>query len=95
MIKACEGLSRFDLEAYGTGSMKTFSFGKQLGPAWWAHAARKRPEIDAKMQDFVANWMDLCYQNMSEQYVYPRRDSMQRRVLEETENAIESSAPCL
>ncbi|CAK9055464.1 unnamed protein product [Durusdinium trenchii] len=43
---------RFDVAAYGTGSMKSFSFDGARS-AWWAH-------------DFVANWMDLSYQNMSD-----------------------------
>ena len=72
------GAGRFDLEAYGTGSMKSFSFITKPGgvpPAWWAH-------------DFVANWMDLSYQNMSETYVYPAVQRIQRRVIEEAASAI-------
>lgn len=71
---------KFDVAAYGTGSMKSFSFASkdEIMPAWWAH-------------DFVANWMDLCYQNMSEQYIYPKVSSLQREVYEETEDAIKKA----
>jgi len=76
------GAGRFDLEAYGTGSMKSFSFITKPGgvpPAWWAH-------------DFVANWMDLSYQNMSDTYVYPAVQRIQRRVVDEAALAIKESA---
>jgi len=76
------GDGNFDLESYGTGSMKSFSFITKpdgMAPAWWAH-------------DFVANWMDLSYQNMSETYVYPAVQRVQRRVVEEAAAAIKESA---
>jgi len=72
---------KFDMEAYGTGSMKSVGFLSKPGtlqPAWWAH-------------DFVANWMNLCYQNMSEQYVYPARDSLQRTVVAAVETGTKHS----
>jgi len=71
---------RFDVEAYGTGSQKSFVFSKRdtVRPAWWAF-------------DFVANWMEISYQNMSEQYVYAAVQSTQLRVVEETEEALRKS----
>lgn len=71
---------RFDVEAYGTGSQKSFVFSKHdtVRPAWWAF-------------DFVANWMEISYQNMSEQYVYTAVQSTQLRVVEETEEALRKS----
>ena len=34
-----QSLPRFDVAAYGTGSMKSFSFASkdEISPAWWAH----------------------------------------------------------
>ena len=58
------------------------SFGNPRGPsqqafdrntAWWAF-------------DFVANWMGLNYQNMSQQEVYPARDQLQRWVFDQVDN---------
>lgn len=72
---------RFDVAAYGTGSMKSFSFDGARS-AWWAH-------------DFVANWMDLSYQNMSEQYVYPKVQRLQREVYHETQEAIDHAESSL
>lgn len=66
----------FDVEAFGEGSMKSFSFGSgKLQPAWWAF-------------DFVANWMEVSYQNMSESYVYPRVQAVQREVTNAVQEAI-------
>eukprot|EP00929_Paragymnodinium_shiwhaense_P057516 TRINITY_DN2879_c0_g1_i4.p1 TRINITY_DN2879_c0_g1~~TRINITY_DN2879_c0_g1_i4.p1 ORF type:complete len:690 (-),score=152.97 TRINITY_DN2879_c0_g1_i4:192-2261(-) len=73
------GDGKFDVESYGSGSMKTFSFngGKQQ-PAWWAF-------------DFVANWMELSYKNMSEGYVYPLVQEVQGKVMKDTEDAVSKS----
>eukprot|EP00928_Gymnodinium_smaydae_P053305 TRINITY_DN37321_c0_g1_i1.p1 TRINITY_DN37321_c0_g1~~TRINITY_DN37321_c0_g1_i1.p1 ORF type:complete len:712 (-),score=142.48 TRINITY_DN37321_c0_g1_i1:54-2189(-) len=60
----------FDVECYGEGSMKKFNFGGKDGkmqPAWWAF-------------DFVANWLEVSYNNMSKQYVYPRVQELQAEV---------------
>lgn len=59
------------------------SFGSPYGPAqqtfnrttaWWAF-------------DFVANWMNLNYQNMSLEEVYPARDALQEWVFSQVEEA--------
>mmetsp|Transcript_42514 Transcript_42514/g.99099 ORF Transcript_42514/g.99099 Transcript_42514/m.99099 type:complete len:679 (-) Transcript_42514:75-2111(-) len=76
---------KFDVEAYGVGSQKSFNFSHAgVRPAWWAF-------------DFVANWMELSYQNMSEQYVYSAVQKTQKRIVQETGNALQkvdgSSAP--
>eukprot|EP00927_Polykrikos_kofoidii_P045124 TRINITY_DN38_c0_g1_i4.p1 TRINITY_DN38_c0_g1~~TRINITY_DN38_c0_g1_i4.p1 ORF type:complete len:715 (-),score=78.63 TRINITY_DN38_c0_g1_i4:85-2142(-) len=77
------GEGRFDVEAYGQGSMKSFSFGSsnscKMQPAWWAF-------------DFVANWLELSYQNMSETYVYPAVQSLQKKVDNEARSAIAAVA---
>lgn len=78
------GDGKFDLETYGTGSMKSFSFKTNPGgiqPAWWAF-------------DFVANYMDLQYQNMSETYVYPAVHRTQQRVLQEVGDAVKQAGSC-
>jgi len=70
----------FDREAYGEGSQKSFSFlGSKLPPAWWAF-------------DFVANWMELSYKNMSETYVYPKVQKLQNEVADEVQAALNSAA---
>eukprot|EP00927_Polykrikos_kofoidii_P045121 TRINITY_DN38_c0_g1_i1.p1 TRINITY_DN38_c0_g1~~TRINITY_DN38_c0_g1_i1.p1 ORF type:complete len:715 (-),score=72.72 TRINITY_DN38_c0_g1_i1:158-2215(-) len=73
------GGGRFDIEAYGQGSMKSFSFGSsnscKMQPAWWAF-------------DFVANWLELSYQNMSETYVYPAVQRLQMEVDHEARSAV-------
>mmetsp|Transcript_92023 Transcript_92023/g.205677 ORF Transcript_92023/g.205677 Transcript_92023/m.205677 type:complete len:693 (+) Transcript_92023:61-2139(+) len=75
-----EGDGRFDVDSYGTGSMKSFSFGgERLQPAWWAF-------------DFVANWLELSYQNMSETYVYPRVHAMQAEVVKKASVAVAAAA---
>ncbi|CAE7024765.1 unnamed protein product [Symbiodinium natans] len=112
---------KFDVEAYGTGSQKSFAFShhKGIGPAWWAFDTRSAVRYclcgltqEAERQrgdrrtyranslvntglgmfqfepDFVANWMEVSYQNMSEQYVYPAVQSTQLRVVRETEEAL-------
>merc|ERR1712151_1222161 len=62
------GDGQFDVQTYGEGSMKNFNFGGgKVQPAWWAF-------------DFVANWMEISYKNMSEKYVYPRVQQLQREV---------------
>lgn len=70
---------RFDVEAYGTGSSKSFkSFTNDAGgvsPAWWAF-------------DLVANWMDLQYYNMSETVVYPKVQQLQKSVVAAAQEAI-------
>jgi hypothetical protein len=70
----------FETELYGEGSMKDFSFkeGKTQN-AWWAF-------------DFVANWMDLSYNNMSKQYVYPKVQRVQREVIAQAAKAVEEGA---
>jgi len=69
---------KFDLETYGTGSMKSFSFGQgKLQPAWWAF-------------DFVANYMEISYKNMSETYVYPRVQTLQNEVDAQVRRAVQS-----
>jgi hypothetical protein len=70
----------FESELYGEGSMKEFSF-KNGGTqnAWWAF-------------DFVANWMELSYKNMSEQYVYPKVKQVQKEVIDEAAAAVASGA---
>lgn len=80
----CEVLAhadgKYDVEAYGSGSMKSFSFGSgNIQPAWWAH-------------DFVANWLELSYKNMSEQYVYPRVQELQAEVDGRVREAIRAAA---
>lgn len=67
------GDGRYDQPTYGRGSLKTFAFGATGGedglpaPAWWAF-------------DFVANWMELTYSNMSKTYVFPAVEKLQRQV---------------
>lgn len=73
------GGGSFAVESYGTGSMKSFSFTGGTAPAWWAF-------------DFVANWMDLSYHNMSLTYVYPKVESLQREVVEQASKAVEAAA---
>jgi len=71
------GDGKFDVEAYGTGSMKSFSFGGgKLQPAWWAF-------------DFVANYMELSYNNMSKTYVYPQVHKLQLEVDAEARAAVQ------
>ncbi|KAF4660553.1 hypothetical protein FOZ61_003924 [Perkinsus olseni] len=64
------------------------SFGTQYGPAlqvfnrstaFWAF-------------DFVANWMNINYQNMSQEMVYPKRDELQRWVLAEAQRVEDEAA---
>lgn len=70
----------YDFDTYGKGSMKHFTFtGGELPPAWWAF-------------DFVANWMELSYQNMSETYIYPRVHSLQQEVAKEAALAVAMSS---
>lgn len=70
----------FYSEALQNGSFH-HSFGNPYGPAqqvfnrttaWWAF-------------DFVANWMSLMYRNMSQEEVYPARDSLQNWVFDQIE----------
>jgi hypothetical protein len=71
---------QFDIETFGTGSMKSFSFGQgKTQPAWWAF-------------DFVANYMELSYKNMSETYVYPEVRKLQLEVDSETQAAIQRAS---
>lgn len=69
----------FDEEAYGQGSMKSFSFSAASKPAWWAF-------------DFVANYMELSYRNMSRAYVYPAVHDLQLKVVNETQLAVAAAA---
>lgn len=69
----------FDEEAYGQGSMKSFSFSAPLKPAWWAF-------------DFVANYMEISYRNMSRTYVYPAVHDLQLKVVNETQLAVAAAA---
>jgi len=73
-----EGAGKYDVAAYGEGSMKEFSFTAGTPPAWWAF-------------DFVANWMDLSYKNMSQMYVYPKVQQLQREVSERAAAAVASA----
>eukprot|EP00927_Polykrikos_kofoidii_P004031 TRINITY_DN11602_c0_g1_i1.p1 TRINITY_DN11602_c0_g1~~TRINITY_DN11602_c0_g1_i1.p1 ORF type:complete len:649 (-),score=88.15 TRINITY_DN11602_c0_g1_i1:275-2179(-) len=77
------GGGRFDVETFGKGSSKSFSFGLggggQLQPAWWAF-------------DFVANWLELSYQNMSESYVHPAVRKLQAEVDGEARFAVAAFA---
>merc|ERR1711862_146309 len=67
---------KYDVTSYGKGSMKVVSFtdGK-LQPAWWAH-------------NFVANWMEINYKNMSESYVYPLVRELQAKVIGDAQVAV-------
>merc|ERR1712159_283318 len=72
--------AQFDVEAYGEGSRKSFSFfGSKLPPACWAF-------------DFVANWMELSYQNMSETYVHPKVQKLQYEVADAVQAALNEVA---
>lgn len=69
----------FDEESYGQSSMKTFSFSVVAKPAWWAF-------------DFVANYMELNYRNMSRTYVYPAVHDLQAKVVNQTQLAVAAAA---
>lgn len=69
----------FDEESYGQGSMKSFSFSAISKPAWWAF-------------DFVANYMEISYRNMSRTYVYPAVHSLQSTVVNRTQFAVAAAA---
>jgi len=69
------GGGKFDVATFGVGSMKEFSFTDGLPPAWWAF-------------DFVANWMELSYKNMSETYVYPKVQRTQREIIAAAQDAV-------
>lgn len=70
----------FESDLYGQGSMKEFSFKSgSTRNAWWAF-------------DFVANWMELSYNNMSKQYVYPKVQQVQGEVIEQVAAAVASGA---
>jgi len=58
-------------ENYASGNQLEFRFGKS---AWWAF-------------DFVANWMNLNYQNMSQRYVFPMMKEMQQYVEDQASKA--------
>jgi len=73
-----EGAGKYDVAAYGEGSMKEFSFTAGTPPAWWAF-------------DFVANWMDLSYKNMSQMYVYPKVQKLQHEVAARAAAAVASA----
>mmetsp|Transcript_116711 Transcript_116711/g.371322 ORF Transcript_116711/g.371322 Transcript_116711/m.371322 type:complete len:683 (-) Transcript_116711:231-2279(-) len=73
-----DSAGQFDEAAFGQGSMKELSFTDGTPPAWWAF-------------DFVANWMDLSYRNMSETYVYPKVQQLQREVAEHAAKAVLAS----
>jgi len=62
-----EGGGQYDVAAFGEGSMKAFSFTDGTQSAWWAF-------------NVVANYMDKNYQNISQQYVYPKVQSLQQEV---------------
>eukprot|EP00516_Mucochytrium_quahogii_P008438 CAMPEP_0203759542 /NCGR_PEP_ID=MMETSP0098-20131031/12572_1 /ASSEMBLY_ACC=CAM_ASM_000208 /TAXON_ID=96639 /ORGANISM=" , Strain NY0313808BC1" /LENGTH=611 /DNA_ID=CAMNT_0050652551 /DNA_START=232 /DNA_END=2067 /DNA_ORIENTATION=- len=51
-------------ESYQVGKKESYEHGKS---AWWAF-------------DIVSNWMNINYQNMSEEYVYPTRDEWQTKM---------------
>jgi len=73
------GDGKFDVDAYGVGSMKSFSFTSgKLQPAWWAF-------------DFVANYMEINYKNMSETFVYPKVQKLQKEVNEEAQLAVKAA----
>lgn len=72
------GDGKHDEAMYGQGSMKSFSFTDGMPPAWWAF-------------DFVANWMDLCYRNMSLTYVYPAVRELQATVDVMVQDAVKSA----
>jgi hypothetical protein len=78
------GEGKYDVEAYGTGSMKTFNAFTEAGlkPAWWAF-------------DFVANYMEISYKNMSETYVYPKVQELQTELDTKVKQAVQdaSTAP--
>lgn len=69
----------FAEEEYGQGSMKSFSFSAASKPAWWAF-------------DFVANYMEGSYRNMSRTYVYPAVHDLQLKVMNETQFAVAAVA---
>lgn len=70
----------FESDLYGEGSMKEFSFKSgSTQNAWWAF-------------DFVANWMELSYNNMSKQYVYPKVRQVQNEVIDQAAAAVASGA---
>lgn len=70
-----EGGGLYDVAAFGEGSQKELSFSNGRPPAWWAF-------------DFVANWMNLCYKNMSQTYVYPKVQRLQREVADRAARAV-------
>lgn len=73
------GGGKFDVETYGTGSMKSFAFTQGgLKPAWWAF-------------DFVANYMEINYKNMSETYVYPKVYELQNEVNSKVQLAVQAA----
>jgi hypothetical protein len=75
-----QGDGKFDVETFGSGSMKSFSFGLgKVQPAWWAF-------------DLVSNWMELSYKNMSEAYVYPHVQKLQHEVNERAQAAATKDA---
>lgn len=60
---------RFSMKDFGEGSQRSFSFAANgPRPAWWAF-------------NFVADWLELSYNNMSRQYVYPKVHKLQDEVL--------------
>jgi dipeptidase len=59
-----EPRDNYAVAEYGFGNRKDFDFSNPPKAAWWAH-------------DFVANWMERNYQNMSEGYVYPEVHRLQ------------------
>jgi len=55
-------------DSYATGNQLEFRFGEG---AWWAF-------------DFVANWMNLNFENMSQRYVYPMVRETQQDIIKKT-----------
>lgn len=61
------GEGKYDDKSFGEGSMKELDFFAPVKPAWWAF-------------DFVANWLDHSYLNMSGQFVTPKVQALQGNV---------------
>lgn len=64
-----KGDGRYSQKDYGVGSQLSFSLtGSAPRPAWWAF-------------NFVANWLEISYFNMSQTYVFPKVEQLQHEVL--------------
>ena len=61
--------NQYAKDVYGVGNPQKFEWNSS---AWWAF-------------DFVSNTMNHNFQNMSEQYVFPLRDSLQSDLIEKNE----------